>query len=1080
LNPAQAVSVPVTTLSAIRVGPQLTTSSDFNLFQASAGGEIDLIQGGRRRRVPDAATVTFVTAQHGPLWTVGALLQSFAVGDPLPSRADGMLYKGSGTPVYQMSQGERRYIPDAQTFTAMGLNASAVVTIADLDLNDIPRGPDFQSVTLDVSTIQHVVVVMIENRSFDHLLGYLKEQIPALDGITTETQGNFVNQGPRGPVAASATASYSTLVDPGHELCDTNRELHSNANASTFSGVLDNGGFVSTYADKVAGTGFDPGGVMQCFAPASLPALTLLAREYAVCDRWFASLPGPTMPNRMFVHTGTCLAYARSLPSSVQLTTLLGFPQALTIAIAEQAGIQFVFDAIQSAGQNWMTSGLSLLKSGNPVGLLEAAGGLVVDAIGAILKAVEPTTDFYPQVITQLENLIVSSSPDLAYFMGAGDVINYGATAATTWPESIYEKLENVSKKPSDGWRLYFQDFSETFFIPFMRSRLQEELKVDLSHPTSPVPRGVFWNGQTGNFRTFEKFLSDALTGELPRFSFVQPRMEQVFNADDLVTTVRGLFNIAHETPTLSSPVPNDAHPPHDVRDMEAFVVKVYDALRASPAWKNTLLVITADEHGGFYDHVTPPATQNPDGLTYNGEPNSLLHNTTFFHLPEDPDFDFQTLGVRVPGIVISPYLAAGSVNSTVFDHTSIGATLRSLFNLNGSFTARMQNANALTTGQAWVPFRTDTVQGVSRLLPARSPGWASLGGFAVDSPAVARNQDGRLEIFIRAASGEIHHAWEITPGGLWSDWISVATVPNGTAFAGVPSVVTNRNGRLEVFARGEDDTLYHAVAVTPNALGAGAWGYFAPLATGLLGDPLVVTNGDGRQEIFYSTPNGLAHVWQNTPGDDWQAESRFNDKGSPPTSIGGGVTSSGQMVLFGAWPPLSSALHPDQTPNIQVRWQQPGLTGGWTEWADMEAENGGQDPQVLLMPDGRLAVFALAYNATILYERQKNPGAISAPVSFDVAGAIPDTSFVGYTAALNSSGWVEIIAFDASGQLWQIEQVMFGTLGGMAWSRWQLLGGPFSGTPVLTLGNDGRMSAFVIGFDNNIWVRRQTAPGVW
>lgn len=91
----------------------------------------------------------------------------------------------------------------------------------------------------------------------------------------------------------------------------------------------------------------------------------------------------------------------------------------------------------------------------------------------------------------------------------------------------------------------------------------------------------------------------------------------------------------------------NDDHPSHDVSEGQAFVKEVYETLRASPQWKEMLFVITYDEHGGFYDHVPTPVNNvpNPDGLVG----------------PEPWYFDFKRLGVRVPTLMISPWINKGT-----------------------------------------------------------------------------------------------------------------------------------------------------------------------------------------------------------------------------------------------------------------------------------------------------------------------------------------------------------------------------------------------------------------------------------
>src|SRR5438445_5644782 len=104
--------------------------------------------------------------------------------------------------------------------------------------------------------------------------------------------------------------------------------------------------------------------------------------------------------------------------------------------------------------------------------------------------------------------------------------------------------------------------------------------------------------------------------------------------------------------PTYYAPGADDDHPPHDVMGGEQLIADVYNALRAHDVlWKRSLLVILYDEHGGFYDHVSPPAAAPPD------------------HHQEEYAFD--RLGVRVPALLVSPYARKGVVQ-TVFDHTCL------------------------------------------------------------------------------------------------------------------------------------------------------------------------------------------------------------------------------------------------------------------------------------------------------------------------------------------------------------------------------------------------------------------------
>jgi phospholipase C len=145
-------------------------------------------------------------------------------------------------------------------------------------------------------------------------------------------------------------------------------------------------------------------------------------------------------------------------------------------------------------------------------------------------------------------------------------------------------------------------------------------------------------------FGGFDDFLDACDNDSLPAYSFVEPR----YNADD-----------------ANHFAANDQHPDHDVAEGETLIQDVYKAIRKKQSvWNSTVLLIVYDEHGGLYDHVPPPQdAPNPDGT-----------NST------DPPFDFTRLGVRVPAVVVSPWIEAGTIDSTRYEHASIAATARKLF----------------------------------------------------------------------------------------------------------------------------------------------------------------------------------------------------------------------------------------------------------------------------------------------------------------------------------------------------------------------------------------------------------------
>ena len=96
---------------------------------------------------------------------------------------------------------------------------------------------------------------------------------------------------------------------------------------------------------------------------------------------------------------------------------------------------------------------------------------------------------------------------------------------------------------------------------------------------------------------------------------------------------------------------PNDEHPPHDVTAGEALIADVYNRICQSRYWESTLLIIPYDEHGGCYDHVTPPPAPPPD---------------TIYSI--NPPFNFDRYGVRVPAVFISPYISRRTIVRAVPD----------------------------------------------------------------------------------------------------------------------------------------------------------------------------------------------------------------------------------------------------------------------------------------------------------------------------------------------------------------------------------------------------------------------------
>jgi phospholipase C len=156
--------------------------------------------------------------------------------------------------------------------------------------------------------------------------------------------------------------------------------------------------------------------------------------------------------------------------------------------------------------------------------------------------------------------------------------------------------------------------------------------------------------------KSFNDFFSDAASGNLPSFSFLDENFSTTSEED-----------------------------PQNVVNGEAMMAQVVDAVANSPQWKTTLLAIMYDEHGGYYDHVVPPVAIPPDGIAPIVQPGESQYD------------GFARFGFRVPSVVVSPYAKTGGyVTSVVHDHTSVLAMVERKWNL-PALTYRDANANDLT-----------------------------------------------------------------------------------------------------------------------------------------------------------------------------------------------------------------------------------------------------------------------------------------------------------------------------------------------------------------------------------------------
>jgi len=343
-----------------------------------------------------------------------------------------------------------------------------------------------------MQSVDAIVVLMMENRSFDHYLGTLRSDTGyAASAMVDGLLGTESNPDPttgNKPLFVFPT-SNRTPKDPPHgwDAC------HAQWNSGR------NDGFVKAHA----GAGSERGEVMGFHNRQSIPFYYALADRFTVCDRWFASVMGPTWPNRFYLHSASSFGKRDNSPIT-------------------DGKVPTVWERLRDKGMRGKNYSASLV----------------------------------------------------AFYSGG----YIGKTAAGT----------------------------------------------------SPVTR-------------MDEFFQNAKAGALPPFSIIDP---------DFLT--------------------NDDHPSHDINLGQAFMATVVQAIAQSPQWSRTLLVITYDEHGGFFDHVPPPT------------------------IADERD-EFRQLGFRVPTIVIGPTVRAGQVVHTTFDHASIAATLKTRFDI-ASLGPRMDAAADLSS----------------------------------------------------------------------------------------------------------------------------------------------------------------------------------------------------------------------------------------------------------------------------------------------------------------------------------------------------------------------------------------------
>lgn len=412
--------------------------------------------------------------------------------------------------------------------------------------------------------IHRVVVLMLENRSFDHMMGWLD---PALGGLPPGAS-NSATLADKTVVkeAAFRTTDTRLRIDPPHASVAVVRDQIADDSMS---------GFLQAFVDRreeelkkhegevlpVAGSTATRSVVatpMAGYGPEQVPVFAFLAQHYAVCANWFCSVGSGTWPNRMFLYAGS------------------------------------------SAGET---------GNGQVVGRSDRMWD-GINGNGVLLRRNKDT--------------------------GAIDSEQYN------FPDTLL--VDRLEKHKVDY---------EVYSHGFAWMRLVEHHNFRKRHS-----------------RDMRHFADDCREGKLPPMVFVDPNWAE---GRDLHA--------------------NDDHVPADITNGQRLVAEVYNALLTQPnqGWQHTLLVVTYDEHGGFYDHVPPPLA--PGAAPGDGP-------------------DFQRLGPRVPTFLVSPYIEPGTVltpDQPPLDHCSLHDFIRrTLIPDDPPLTARVGAAHPLDVALTRQKPRTD------------------------------------------------------------------------------------------------------------------------------------------------------------------------------------------------------------------------------------------------------------------------------------------------------------------------------------------------------------------------------------
>lgn len=494
----------------------------------------------------------------------------------------------------------------------------------------------YQTMAGELGKIDHIVVMMMENRSFDHMLGYL-----SLEGGRADVNGlaaQMSNPDAAGllhPVHHRTDTTFRN--DLGHGFDDVKRQL----NPTTAQGKP-NMGFVTNFADvldkaakalpPVYGTRQDQariaGGESRqiTFRPLAPGPVAITA----VADR--------VITNSDSGQFGSIVLHRPGKPPVTQVVSIgAGGTQRMDLQYtATQADL--------SAAGDWscvifngadtevgFTTTVSYVQVAHDTSSQEPAAAAMSYYGAAELPAYDMLAREYAICDRWFASLPTDTWPNRQYALSGGsemlDTTPSSDEVASHPPDFKNKTIFEVLEQHGEEWKIFFHDLPFALVYPA------------LARDARYTRRMRAFSDQFGS-----EMLRAIQSGDLPGLTWIDPN-----------------FSDVREVAAAAS----DDHPPGDITNGQRLVSKIYSLLSASPAWTKTMFVIFYDEHGGFFDHVTPPGLSEDRAMP---SPDPLA--------PMDDDPAHRRYGVRVPAIVVSPWTPRGFVAKDTFDHTSVLATV--------------------------------------------------------------------------------------------------------------------------------------------------------------------------------------------------------------------------------------------------------------------------------------------------------------------------------------------------------------------------------------------------------------------